>query len=135
MLRKFHLYLLILVSFLFVSLFQGTPTYSDEPGECTFQVIWTKPTTGTPVDHYVVEVDINDTGYVEFSNACPDTFYFFTQPHGTSIKVKVAGVDAQNRQGPFSLPSLAMVFDCSVDDGSDGEEPVKVGTPGKPVHD
>ncbi len=131
--RKVHLYLLILISFLFVSLFQGTPTYSDEPGECTFKVIWTKPITGTPVDHYVVEVSINDTSYVEFSNACPDTFYFFTQPHGTSIKVKVAGVDAQDRQGTFSIPSLAMVFDCNVDDGNDSDEQGKMGPPGKPI--
>ncbi len=80
--------------------------------DCTIKVRWTKPTTGTPAVRYVVQANVSDSGFKEFSRSCTDTFFVFTQPRGSTIKVKVAGVDSLHRQGPFSADSVLMVFDC-----------------------
>ncbi len=116
--RRIQIHLFVLVSLFFMPLVQGSPTFADDPEECTIRVEWTKPTTGTPVVRYKIEADVNGVGFAEFSSTCTDTFYFFTQPHGSYIKVKVAGIDSQNRQGPFSQTSLPMIFGCNIPDGN-----------------
>jgi hypothetical protein len=66
---------------------------------------WDPPTYGTPVHHYVLQV-------VELGGASPDTTTFgdITETFrdvwvtfGLTYKARVAGVDAENRQGPWSL--------------------------------
>jgi len=54
---------------------------------------WTKPTTGAPVDHYVVEwrFAVTDTAF----------WYWLDLPCNTE-SVRVAGVDSMGRQGVWS---------------------------------
>lgn len=65
---------------------------------------WTPPTSGSSVDHYVVEVSVNGGPFYQVDTATSNT-YTFGAPASDSHQIRVAGVDAQDRQGPFSEPS------------------------------
>jgi len=65
---------------------------------------WSPPTYGTPVEHYVLQHSIND-GAWQLVGTTQDTLYTFGISFLDSHRVRVAGVDAEGRQGPFSLPS------------------------------
>lgn len=85
---------------------------------------WTAPTTGEPAVSYVVQTRENGGAWSTVGTTA-DTFYVFTNLSQTSTwEIRVAGVDAQDRQGPFSLPSLPLV-------GDQGPP----GAPGTPVLD
>ena len=65
---------------------------------------WTAPTTGTPVDHYVVQHSVNGGTWTQVATASNNT-YTLTASVGDSHQIRVAGVDAEDRMGPFSEPS------------------------------
>jgi len=112
----------LLIIFLMVQAFlHGIPSFSQET-ECDVTARWTPPTTGTPVHHYLVDADINDQGFTRINSSCTDTFWVFTLATDTTIRVRVAGVDSENRMGPFSETSLTKTVQCAQPTG-----------PGKPI--
>lgn len=82
---------------------------------------WTAPTTGTVVDHYVVEQSVNSGPWTQVGTASSNTFTL-TAAVGNSYQLRVAGVDADDRQGPYSVTSDPYVPDAG-----------PPGQPGKPV--
>lgn len=67
--------------------------------------IWTAPTVGTTVDHYVVELNTNSEGWIEVG-VTNGVEYSFTDFQNLNVyEVRVAGVDSLNRQGPYSTSS------------------------------
>ena len=66
---------------------------------------WMPPTYGTPVVRYVVQHSENDGPWVTIADAVEGTTYAFTVDYFADHRVRVAGVDAEGRQGPYSLPS------------------------------
>ena len=62
---------------------------------------WTAPTTGTAVDHYVVVVLINERETQSFDSV-PSESIMLPVIYGNKYRVRVAGVDASNIQGPYS---------------------------------
>lgn len=65
---------------------------------------WTAPTTGSTAVRYVVEHSVNNGPFVAIGTAT-STSYTLQAAYGSSHRIRVAGVDAQNRQGPFSTAS------------------------------
>jgi len=65
---------------------------------------WTAPTEGSPVDHYVVQIS-QDGGPYQNAGSTQTTTITLQLQVGSSYTVRVAGVDAQDRQGPWSLSS------------------------------
>ena len=82
---------------------------------------WTAPTTGTAVDHYVVEHSVDGGSWTQVASTSSNT-YTLTAAVGSSHQIRVAGVDAQGRQGPFSTASDPYTPD-----------PGAPGQPGKPI--
>ena len=77
----------------------------DDDGNVQARAGWSPPTYGTPVDHYVLQHSINDGPWYYYASAIEDTTLRITISYADTHRVRVAGVDAENRQGPFSLPS------------------------------
>jgi hypothetical protein len=65
---------------------------------------WTPPTEGSPVVYYVVEHSVNGGPFVQIATAT-STSYTLSATIGDTHQIRVAGVDAQDRTGPFSDPS------------------------------
>jgi hypothetical protein len=82
---------------------------------------WTPPTSGAPVDHYVVEHSVDEGPWVQVATVVGNTFTLAATLDG-SHQIRVAGVDELGRQGPFSEPS---------DPYTPGEGPPS--EPGKPI--
>ena len=82
---------------------------------------WNAPTTGSAVVNYIVQQSIDGGAWTQVGTA-PSTNYTLAATIGVSHRVRVAGVDAQSRQGPFSLPSDPYTPD-----------PGAPGQPGKPI--
>ncbi len=82
---------------------------------------WTAPTTGSAVAHYVVQRSIDGGAWAQVATA-PTVNYTLAATIGVSHRIRVAGVDAAGRQGPFSLPSDPYTPD-----------PGAPGQPGKPI--
>ncbi len=73
--------------------------------------VWQPPTTGELAVSYVVETR-EDGGDWALAGTTTDAFYVFTEftvLH--TYEVRVAAVDASDRQGSFSLPSLPLTSD------------------------
>lgn len=84
---------------------------------------WTAPTTGSPVHHYVVQASFNGGQFSTVAGLEPTTrTATITAPVGVPVQVRVAGVDAQNRQGPYSEASDPFVPDAGAP-----------GVPSKPI--
>lgn len=62
---------------------------------------WTPPIDGSPVDHYVVELSV-DGGPFTLYSLVPGETVTIPEAFGHEHVVRVAGVDAQDRQGAFS---------------------------------
>ena len=82
---------------------------------------WTAPSTGTPVEHYVVEHSINGGQWTQIDTT-NDNSYTLSASEGQSHQIRVAGVDSEDRQGPFSVASDPFMPDA----GAPGQ-------PGKPI--
>ncbi len=65
---------------------------------------WTAPVGGTAVDHYVVEHSVDGGSWAQLATASANS-YTLTATVGQAHQIRVAGVDASGRQGPFSLAS------------------------------
>ena len=66
---------------------------------------WNPPLQGTPVVHYVVQIEYNSNTpleYVDTYSEVTETYYDFVAERGMECRARVAGVDAQGRQGPWS---------------------------------
>lgn len=82
---------------------------------------WTAPTTGSPVDHYIVEHSVNGGQWTQVASTNENS-YTLTATTGQSHQVRVAAVDAEDRQGAYSLSSDPYMPDA----GAPGQ-------PGKPI--
>ncbi len=71
----------------------------------TVQFSWTAPTTGSLVQHYVVQLQL-DGGLWNTVGTTADTTYAVPCVLGRVNCVRVAGVDSVGRQGIFSDSSL-----------------------------
>jgi hypothetical protein len=65
---------------------------------------WTAPTEGSPVVHYVVAVSINGGPFVNTATVSTN-IYTLNVEYGNIVSIRVAGVDALDRQGPWSAES------------------------------
>ena len=82
---------------------------------------WTAPSTGSAVDHYVVQHSVDGTNWTTVATVTSAEYTLaatFGEPH----QLRVAGVDADDRQGPWSDPSDPYTPDA----GAPGQ-------PGKPI--
>jgi len=84
--------------------------------------VWTAPTTGSEVVQYVVELNVDGAGWNQVGVTPTESFTFSTFEFLKTYEVRVAGVDALDRQGPFSLSSDPYTPDLGVP-----------GQPSKPV--
>lgn len=66
---------------------------------------WTAPTTGSPVDHYVVQVSVDGGPFVTENDAVSGNTYVLTAQYEHEYVIRVAGVDGSGRQGPYSASS------------------------------
>ena len=82
---------------------------------------WTAPSTGTAVDHYVIEHSVDGGSWATAGTVATNTATLALTV-GVSHQVRVAGVDAGGRQGPFSAPSDPYTPDAGAP-----------GAPGKPI--
>jgi len=82
---------------------------------------WTAPTTGSAVTSYVIEQSIDSGAWTQIATSST-TSYTLAAAVGRSHRIRVAGVDAQARQGIFSVASDAYTPDA----GAPGQ-------PGKPI--
>ncbi|MCP4290406.1 MAG: hypothetical protein GY780_01055 [bacterium] len=72
--------------------------------EVTVNYSWSAPTTGSPVGHYVVQHSVNGGAWNQIATAASNS-YTLTATIGDSHRIRVAGVDDQDRQGSYSEPS------------------------------
>jgi len=82
---------------------------------------WSAPTTGSTVVQYVVQHEIDGGNWVTVGTTDTNS-YTLDLTVGQSHRIRVAGLDAQNRQGPWSVASDPY----SPDPGAPGQ-------PGKPI--
>jgi ABC-type sugar transport system substrate-binding protein len=97
----------------------AAPAAAQTTVEVTY--VWTAPSTGSPVDHYVVEHSVNGGGYSQVATTAGTT-YTLIATVGDSHQIRVRGVDAEDRHGPNSLPSEPYVPDIG-----------PPGQPGQPI--
>ena len=82
---------------------------------------WTPPTTGSPVDHYVFQLS-TDGGPFTTVGSVTSTNYILDLDTDHTYVARVAGVDALDRQGPWSTDSDPYTPDVG-----------PPGQPGKPI--
>jgi hypothetical protein len=82
---------------------------------------WTAPTTGSPVTSYVIQQSIDGGTWTQVATSST-TSYTLAATVGHAHRIRVAGVDAQARQGIWSVESDAYTPDA----GTPGQ-------PGKPI--
>lgn len=66
---------------------------------------WTAPTTGSAVDHYVVQHSTDGGAWVTVDDAVTTLSYTLSAAYDVEHRIRVAGVDALDRQGPWSAAS------------------------------
>lgn len=92
-------------------------------GSPTVTYAWQPPTVGTPVAHYVLEL-AQVRGEETVSRTVVDSIlvnsYAVTVEQGLEYHIRVAGVDADGNQGPWSLWSDLQAPPEEFPDGSPG---------------
>ena len=83
---------------------------------------WGAPTYGTPIEYYVLQHAVNGGEWVTIASPV-DTEYTLMVTEGDSHQIRVAGVDAEERQGPFTLSNSYIP----------GAEEGAPGQPGQPI--
>lgn len=83
---------------------------------------WTAPTEGSPVHHYVLQLSIDGGAYSTVATVTGGTSQTLDLEIGHIYRARVAGVDSQDRQGPWSQESDAYTPDVG-----------PPGQPGKPL--
>ncbi len=66
---------------------------------------WTAPSTGTAVHHYVAQVLVNERDTLFFNPVTTESI-MLPVVYGNKYRIRVAGVDAADTQGPLSNWSL-----------------------------
>lgn len=69
---------------------------------------WTAPTTGAPVAQYMIQHSVDGGAWTVIDASSTNT-YTLAATVGNSHRIRVAGVDAGGRMGPYSVPSEAVV--------------------------
>ena len=95
---------LITAYILGIMLFAGVAVAQIAP-EVTY--VWNAPTTGSEVVKYVVELNIDGSGWIQVGET-PDeipTYVFSNFEYLKTYEVRVAGVDIIDRIGPVSISS------------------------------
>jgi len=82
---------------------------------------WTAPSTGSPVQHYVAQISTNGGPFLP-AGTSETTSIDLALEVGATYTVRVAGVDDQGRQGPYSVASDPYTPDLG-----------PPGQPGKPI--
>lgn len=82
---------------------------------------WTAPTTGTAVAHYVIEQSIDGGTWTQIATSSTNS-YTLAATVSHAHRIRVAGVDASNRQGAYSEASDSYTPDAGAP-----------GAPGKPI--
>ena len=82
---------------------------------------WDAPTTGSPVVHYVVEHSADEGAWVAVGTVASNA-YTLSADYDVAHRIRVAAVDAENRQGLWSEASDPYTPDAGVP-----------GQPGKPI--
>lgn len=72
----------------------------------------TAPATGSPVHHYVWQTSATGTTWTTLATQPTGLSITVAAPVGINILMRVAGVDAQGRQGPWSEVSDPFVPDA-----------------------
>ncbi len=66
---------------------------------------WAAPTTGSPVDRYVIQHSEDGGAWVTVEDSQSTNTYMLTATYDVEHRIRVAGVDVQQRQGPWSVAS------------------------------
>jgi hypothetical protein len=82
----------------------------------TVHYAWTAPTTGSAVHHYIVQHKIDDGAWVSVASVVTLT-YDLAATYLVAHQIRVAGVDALNRQGLWSEPSESYMPDAGAPGG------------------
>ena len=113
--RKQDFCSLFLAVVVFAVVAGGLQPVNAQPGESeSWLFIWDPPTPGSTPQHYVVQVRVDGDAIQTqvTSNDTPAvTFEVF---FGRDYEVRVAGVDAQGRQGPYSDWSARITAELAV---------------------
>jgi hypothetical protein len=86
------------------ALVQENKTFNPEDAPDA-KFVWARPTTGTPVHHYVAQVLVNERDTL-FFDPVPAEEIMLPVVYGNKYRIRVAGVDAEGVQGPMSIWSL-----------------------------
>ncbi len=79
----------------------GFPVRGDTEEAIVAEYTWTAPEYGTPVDHYVAQLLVNDVDILTIEDL-PSEYVSVEVVYGNKYSIRVAGVDAQGNQGPYS---------------------------------
>ena len=77
------------------------PVLGGPEDNITADYTWTAPEYGTPVEHYIAQVMVNDVDIQTLDNI-PSEFVSVVVVYGNNYRIRVAGVDADGNQGPYS---------------------------------
>ncbi len=66
---------------------------------------WSAPSTGSPVTHYVVQASVNGGPFETVDDNVAVNSYILVAAYENEYAIRVAGVDSQGRQGPWSVAS------------------------------
>ena len=110
---------ILLCGLLATALFGATGAQAQTTMEARYT--WTVPEGGSAVVHYVVQHRVDGGDWVQVGTS-PTNTYVMSLAVGQSHEIRVAGVDAEDRMGPFSVPSDPYVPD-----------PGAPAQPGKPI--
>jgi len=80
----------------------ASPVAAQSTEDVTYS--WTAPTEGSPVVYYVIEHSVNGGPFVQIGTSTSNT-YTLAATLGDTHQIRVAGVDALDRMGPFSEAS------------------------------
>lgn len=116
---KNHRSLAVITAIAALALFGALPAAAQSTVQVTAS--WTPPTEGSPVDHYVLQLS-TDGGPFTTVGSVTGTSYTLDLTVGQSYVARVAGIDAEGRQGPWSEASDAYTPDVG-----------PPGQPGKPI--
>jgi len=107
------------LGFLLTAVLAISPTMALADVAVNYQ--WSAPTSGSPVDHYVVQQSVNGGSWSQIATSSSTT-YTLSASVGDAHSIRVAGVDADGRQGEFSVASDPYTPDLGTP-----------GRPGKPI--
>jgi hypothetical protein len=96
-------------------------TFSLAQTEIPVSYTWTAPSVGTAVEFYVVQHSVDGGQWTQIATSTENSFTL-NAAVGQSHQIRVAGVDASDRQGIFSVASDPYLPDA----GAPGQ-------PGKPI--